>query len=127
MGAQMRALLYDRFGGPEVLRVAELPMPQPGVGEVVLRVHAATVGIGDCKARAGLLQHFHALRLPKIPGRYGCGEVATIGSQVDTVEVGDAVVFATLHSESGSAAEYVRLDAARLALKPGHLSCVETA
>jgi NADPH:quinone reductase-like Zn-dependent oxidoreductase len=123
----MKALLYDRFGGPEVLRIADVPMPEPGPREVVVRVCAATVGIGDCKARAGLLQHFHALRLPKIPGRYGCGEIAAAGAQVDAVKVGDAVVFATLHSESGSAAEYVRLDAARLALKPSNSSFVETA
>jgi NADPH:quinone reductase-like Zn-dependent oxidoreductase len=123
----VRALLYDRFGGPENLRVAELPMPQAGTGEVLVRVRAATVGVGDCKARAGLLRHFHALQLPKIPGRYGCGEIATVGALVEGIKVGEAVVFATLHSESGSAAEYVRLDARRVAAKPGNLSSIETA
>jgi NADPH:quinone reductase-like Zn-dependent oxidoreductase len=123
----MKALIYDRFGGPEVLHIAEVPTPEPGPREAVVRVRAATVGVGDCKARAGLLQQFHAPKLPKIPGRYGCGEVATVGAQADTVKVGDAVVFATLHSESGSAAEHVRLPAARLALKPRNLSFVDTA
>lgn len=123
----MKALLYDRFGGPEVLRIAELPVPQPGAGEVVVRARAATVGVGDCKARAGKLQQLHALRLPKIPGRYGCGEVAAVGAQVSNVRIGDGVVFATLHSESGSAAEFVRLAAGQVALKPRNLSSVETA
>jgi NADPH:quinone reductase-like Zn-dependent oxidoreductase len=123
----MKALRYDRFGGTDVLHIADVPMPQPGPGEVVVRVGAATVGVGDCKARAGLLTGFHAVQLPKIPGRYGCGEIATIGAQVDALRVGDAVVFATLHSESGSAAEYVRLDAARTAPSPRNLSCVDTA
>jgi NADPH:quinone reductase-like Zn-dependent oxidoreductase len=123
----VRALLYDRFGGPENLHVAELPVPQAGVGEVLVQVRAATVGVGDCKARSGLLRQFHALQLPKIPGRYGCGEIATVGAQVDGIKVGDAVVFATLHSESGSAAEYVRLDATRVAAKPGNLSSIQTA
>jgi len=123
----VKALLYEAFGGPDVLHIAELPMPQPGVGEVVVRVRAATVGVGDCKARAGLLQHHLALPLPKIPGRYGCGEVAAIGSQVNNFRAGDVVVFSTLHRESGSAAEYVRLAAAQIALKPRNLSPVETA
>jgi NADPH:quinone reductase-like Zn-dependent oxidoreductase len=123
----MKALRYDRFGGPEVLHIADLAMPEPGPNEVVVRVAAATVGVGDCKARAGLLQQFHALKLPKIPGRYGCGEIAAAGARVDMIKVADAVVFATLHSESGSAAEYVRLDAKQVALKPRNLSCVETA
>jgi NADPH:quinone reductase-like Zn-dependent oxidoreductase len=123
----MKALRYDRFGGPEVLHIADVAMPGPGPGEVVVRVCAATVGVGDCKARAGLLRQFHALKLPKIPGRYGCGEIAAAGARVDTIKVADAVVFATLHSESGSAAEYVRLDAKQVALKPRNLSCVETA
>jgi len=123
----VKALVYDQFGGPDVLHIAELPMPQPGAGEVVVRVRAATVGAGDCKARAGLLQHHLALPLPKIPGRYGCGEVAAIGSQVGNFRAGDVVVFSTLHRESGSAAEYVRLAAAQIALKPRNLSPVETA
>src|SRR5262249_20556858 len=123
----VKALLYEAFGGPEVLHIADVPMPQPGAGEVVVRVRAATVGVGDCKARAGLLQHHLALPLPKIPGRYGCGEVAAIGSQVDNFRIGDAVVFSTLHRESGSAAEYVRLAVGQIALKPRNLNHVETA
>src|SRR5262249_59465275 len=102
-------------GEREVLRLAELPMPTPAAGEVLVRVRAATVGIGDCKARAGLLRQFHTLQLPKIPGRYGCGEIASVGGEVGGIRVGDAVVFATLHSESGSAAEDVRLAATRVA------------
>jgi NADPH:quinone reductase-like Zn-dependent oxidoreductase len=123
----VKALLFDRFGDPQVLRLAEVLMPTPGAGEVLLRVRAATVGIGDCKTRAGLLRQFHMLQLPKIPGRYGCGEIAAVGPQVGGMRIGDAVVFATLHSESGSAAEYVRLAATRVAPKPRNLSCVETA
>ena len=123
----MKALVYDAFGGPEVLHVAERPIPEPGPVDVVVRVHAATVGVGDCKARAGLLQNFYALTLPKSPGRYGVGEVAHIGAAVDRIKVGDNVVFATLHTESGSAAEYVRVAAEKTALAPRTLGAVETA
>jgi NADPH:quinone reductase-like Zn-dependent oxidoreductase len=123
----MKALLYDTFGGPEVLHVAERPAPEPGPDDLVVHVHAATVGVGDCKARAGLLQNFYALNLPKSPGRYGVGEVARIGAAVDRIKVGDAVVFATLHTESGSAAEYVRVAAKKTALAPRTLDAVEAA
>jgi NADPH:quinone reductase-like Zn-dependent oxidoreductase len=123
----VKALLYDQFGGPEVLRLAEVPTPRPDESDVLVRVRAATVGVGDCKARAGLLRQFCALQLPKIPGRYGCGEIVSVGARVERLRVGDAVVFATLHSESGSAAEYVRLEAERVAAKPRNLTFVETA
>src|SRR5262249_13141219 len=123
----MKALMYRTYGEPEVLQLAECPMPQPGPQEVTVRVAAATVGIGDCKARAGLLNHLLALQLPKIPGRYGVGEIAALGARVARRAVGDAVVFATLHSESGSCAEYVRVAAESTAPAPRTLSDVETA
>ena len=123
----MRVLQYERYGGPEVLHVCEQPVPLPGPRDVVIRVQAATVGWGDCKARAGLLQNFYQISLPKIPGRYGSGSISTIGSQVDHVKIGDDVVFAPLHTDSGSAAEYVRVGADKIAAKPANLSHIETA
>jgi NADPH:quinone reductase-like Zn-dependent oxidoreductase len=91
------------------LYVAERPIPELGSGDVLVRVHAAMVGTGDCKTRAGLLQNFCCVTLPKIPGRYGSGEVAAVGMDAGTIRVGDGIVFATLHTESGSAAECVRV------------------
>ena len=123
----MKALLYETYGGPEVLHVAERPIPELRPGDALVRVHAATVGLGDCKIRAGLLQHFFRVTLPNIPGRYGSGEVAAVGTDASTIGVGDAVVFAALPAESGSAAEYVRVLAEKTALKPRDLGHVETA
>lgn len=123
----MKALLYDRYGEPEVLHTADCPMPEPGPHDVTVRVLAATVGIGDCKARAGLLRPFFSLKLPKIPGRYGVGEVAAVGAAVTAPKVGDAVVLATPHTGGGSSAEYVRVSAASTAPAPRTVSDVETA
>lgn len=120
----MKALLYDRFGGPDVLYLAELPVPKVGPAQVLIRVHAASVSIGDCKARRGLLRQ--VATLPKIPGRYGSGEVAAVGAQVSGLSVGDGVVFTTPHSASGSAAEYVCLAADMVTPKPSTLGPVET-
>ena len=93
--------------------------------DVLVRVHAATVGVVDCKSRRGLLSH--SAVLPQTPGRYGSGEIAAAGAQVGTFGIGDGVVFSTPHSESGNAAEYVRVAADKIALKSHTLSHVETA
>ncbi len=61
----MKALLYEAYGGPDVLRVAEVEDPSPGPGEVLIRVRAASVGPGDCKLRAGLLQAHFSISFPK--------------------------------------------------------------
>ena len=48
----MRAAVYRSFGGPEVVQVEELPKPVPGAGEVLVRVHASTVSVGDYRMRS---------------------------------------------------------------------------
>jgi NADPH:quinone reductase-like Zn-dependent oxidoreductase len=125
----VKVLQYATYGGPEVLHIAERPRPEPGPTDVVVRVHAATVVAGDCKTRAGLLQDHFQVKFPKIPGRYGSGTIAALGAgnMAHRYQIADAVVFATLHTESGSAAEYVCVAADKIALKPANLSHVETA
>lgn len=123
----LRALQFDRYGGPDVLHVAERKIPEIRATDVLIEVHAATVGWGDCKLRAGSLQNFYRVELPKVPGRYGSGKIAAIGSAVKTVARGDQVVFAPLHTESGSAAEFVCLAADKTAPKPPNYDHVQTA
>ncbi len=123
----MKVLRYERYGGPEVLQLHELPVPRAGPRDVMVRVRAATVGQGDCKARAGVLQRHFSVQFPKIPGRYGCGEVAEVGGEVDAVSVGDAVVFTAAHTGDGTCAEFVCCAPSSLAPKPHNLSHVETA
>jgi len=102
-------------------------MPEPGPGEVLVRVHAATVGWGDCKLRAGLLQNFHRVTLPKIPGCYGSGTIAAIGSDAHDRRIGEAVIFAAPHTQNGSAAEYVAVASENVAGKPENLDHVQVA
>ena len=109
------------------MHISERPIPEIGETDVLMRVHAATVGWGDCKLRAGLLQDFYSIVLPKIPGRYGSGVVAAIGTHVKETKVGESVVFAPLHTENGSAAEYVRVNAGNIAAKPRNLDHLQTA
>jgi NADPH:quinone reductase-like Zn-dependent oxidoreductase len=112
----MKALLYACYGGADVLRVAEVPDPSPGLGEVLIRVRAASVGPGDCKLRAGLLQAHFSISFPKIPGRYGAGEVVALGADVDAICIGDRVAFAAAHDENGSCAEMIVRPRGKIAL-----------
>jgi NADPH:quinone reductase-like Zn-dependent oxidoreductase len=123
----LKVLRFATYGGPEVLHVSEQPMPEPGPGEVLVRVHAATVGWGDCKLRAGLLQNFYRVTLPKIPGRYGSGTIAAVGSDVKDRRIGEAVIFAPPHTQNGSAAEYVAVASENVAGKPENLDHVQVA
>ena len=65
----MKAVQFERFGPPEVLAMAERPLPVPGPGEVLIEIAAASVTPGDSKLRAGLLQTIFPVSLPCIPGR----------------------------------------------------------
>jgi len=83
----MRAAQFNRFGGPEVLEIVDLPDPHPGPGEVRIVVRAAGVNAGDQKKRQGLMDP----DLPQTLGYEAAGLVDEIGDDVDGVEIGDAV------------------------------------
>lgn len=84
----MRACVYERFGGPEVLAWAEVPDPEPGPGQVLVRTRAAGVNYGDAKAMEGSSSR---ARLPGIPGLEFAGTVAALGQGVTALAVGDEV------------------------------------
>ncbi len=87
----MRAVRYDRYGGPEVLAVEEVPEPHPGPGQIRIAVRAASVNPVDWKIRAGYLSEFMPTDFPAGVGRDAAGVVEEIGDGVSDVEVGDAV------------------------------------
>src|ERR1700736_440013 len=123
----MKALLYDAYGGSDVLCLAEVEDPSPGPGELLIRVRAASVGPGDCKLRAGLLQRHFSFSFPKIPGRYGAGEVVALGADVDDIRIGDRVVFAAAHDENGSCAEMIVRPRGKIAPAPLNVTWSEAA
>jgi NADPH:quinone reductase-like Zn-dependent oxidoreductase len=123
----MKALLYEAHGGPDVLRVTEVPDPSAGPGELLIRVRAASVGPGDCKLRAGLLQAHFSISFPKIPGRYGAGEVVALGADVGDIRIGDRVAFAADHDENGSCAEMIVRPRGKIASAPATLTFPEAA
>ncbi|HSD27522.1 MAG TPA: quinone oxidoreductase, partial [Vicinamibacteria bacterium] len=107
----MKAIRIDGFGGPEVLRLAELPDPSPGPGQVVVRVAAAGVNFVDVYHRTGLYPN----PLPLVPGMEGAGVVAERGSGVATLREGDRVAWTGI---LGSYAERVLIAADRAVLLP---------
>lgn len=86
----MKAVLYRRHGGPEVLEYADWPTPEPRPGEVLVRLRAASVNRMDVAVRGGWPGI--RLELPHINGADGAGEVAALGDGVSRLAIGDHVV-----------------------------------
>ncbi len=94
----MRAIQITETGGPEVLRLAELPDPEPGPGQLLVEIAAAGVNYIDTYQRSGA----YPMPLPFIPGSEGAGTVTAVGPDVSDVSVGDQVAWA---ASPGSYAE----------------------
>lgn len=107
----MRAILVREPGGPEVMEVAEVSVPEPGPGQARVRLVYAGVNFIDVYHRTGL----YRLPLPFTPGSEGAGVVDAVGDGVDEVRVGDRVAYA---GQVGSYAEQVVIDASRLVPVP---------
>jgi NADPH:quinone reductase len=107
MTTTMRAVRVHAFGGPEVLRVDELPIPQPGPGEVLIRVHVAGINFVESTVRAGLYPAAAAVGLvpPFVPGSEVAGVIAAVGPGESRWRPGDRV--AALVGFGGGYAQYV--------------------
>jgi NADPH:quinone reductase-like Zn-dependent oxidoreductase len=87
----MKAVIFEDFGGPEVLHLAEVEAPKPGPKHVRVRVRAAGVNPIDHKIRSGLMRPNLPARLPAIPGSEAAGVVEEVGAEVTGIGVGDEV------------------------------------
>ena len=98
----MKAIRVPQFGGPEVLKLEEIPTPKPDAGQVLVRIRAAGVNPYDTYMRAGT----YAIKppLPYTPGSDAAGTIEAIGSGVKKVEPGDRVY--TAQTLTGAYAEY---------------------
>lgn len=123
----MQAIQYDRFGPPDVLRLVDLPEPEPGPGQVRVDLRTASVIPGDCKLRAGHLQAHFAVRFPKIPGRDGAGVVSQLGAGVDGLSIGSKVCVVAQHTEQGTYAQAVVRDTHSIVPLPPNLTFEEGA
>ncbi len=113
-----RAVVFDEYGGPEVLRLAELPDPEPGPGQVRIRVRAAGVQPADTKLRSGAWRNWASVTFPARLGNEAAGVIDAIGADVTDFGLGDEV----LGPANGAYADAVVTDARLIALKPAAVS-----
>ena len=133
----MKAIVYERYGPPEVLQLKEVEKPVPRHDEVLIKIHATTVTSGDWRVRSlnvpagfGLITRLvFGVSRPRQPilGTELAGEVESVGNDVSRFKVGDQVI-AFSGAGMGCHAEYkcMREDGA-VALKPPSLTCDEAA
>nr|WTE04991.1 NAD(P)-dependent alcohol dehydrogenase [Streptomyces anulatus] len=120
----MRAALYDRYGPPEVLYEGRVPVPVRQPGEVLVRVHAASVNGGELYGRAGKVRLVTGRRFPQRTGLDFVGEVAEVDPTVTGPRAGDRV-WGLLGRTFGSAAEYVSVRPRQIAYAPGNVTPTE--
>jgi NADPH:quinone reductase-like Zn-dependent oxidoreductase len=123
----MQAIQYAQYGGPDVLRLADVPDPEPGPGQVRVALRAASVIPADWKLRAGHLKQYFPISFPKIPGRDGAGVVTGLGPGVDYVAVGTPVCVVAQHVEPGTYAQAIVRDRESIVPLPPNLGFDEGA
>ncbi|MGB3336018.1 MAG: NAD(P)-dependent alcohol dehydrogenase [Devosia sp.] len=126
----MRALVYDRYGPPETLRLEQVPQPQPAPGEVLVRVHATALNSWDWDLMVGTAMGrvTSPFRPPhKTLGADIAGTVEAVGAGVTTFAPGDAVFGDLSEGKWGGLADYVCAKATALAPIPAGLSFIDAA
>lgn len=129
---EMKAIISERYGGPETLKLSEVSTPTPNENQVLVRVRASSINFGNYVLLSGkprLARLVFGLMKPKypIPGGDMAGIVEAVGAKVTQFQAGDEV-FGDLSSSGFSAfAEYVVVDEKTLALKPTNLTFAEAA
>ncbi len=111
----MKAIQVKQVGGPEAMQLVDLPVPEPKANEAVVKLSASGVNFIDVYFREGR----YKAPLPLVLGQEGAGVVTAVGSEVNSVAVGDRVAWSGLH---GAYAEYAAVAADRLVVVPHAVS-----
>ncbi|MFJ9709759.1 NADP-dependent oxidoreductase [Streptomyces sp. NPDC101234] len=122
MSARMHAVVQSVFGGPETLEYAETGVPEPGPGQVLLRVAGAGINPGDAVLRSGRVPEL--VELPWTPGNDVAGVVERVGEGVTRFAPGDEVYGLMPVSRRGAYAEFTAAPAEALAFAPKNLDLV---
>ncbi len=134
----MKAVVYERYGSPEVLRLVEIAKPTPKDNEVLVRVRATTVTKGDVRMRSFTVPRaqwiparlYLGIRKPRRPilGMELAGDIEAVGSNVTRFKVGDPVFASTFEVSFGGYAEYTCMpEDGQIVLKPDQVSYGEAA
>lgn len=136
----MKAIIYEKYGPPEVLKLREIAKPSPKNNEILIKVHATTVHRGDTRMRSlnvpgmrwqvFLARLYLGVRKPKraILGMELSGEIEAVGSNVTNYQVGDEVFASTVWSDFGGYAEYKCMpENGAITIKPTNMTFDEAA
>ncbi len=135
----MKAIVYENYGSPDVLKLRDVEKPTPKDDEVLVKIHTAAVTPSDCELRSfnfpvlwfwiplRLYMGIFKPRMRKIPGSYFAGEIETVGKDVKEFEQGDRV-FASSGIGLGAYAAYVSLKStSSIAIMPSNMTYEEAA
>jgi len=123
----MKAVHIHDYGGLDVLHYEDASRPTPGVGEVLIRVHATTINPFDCAVRAGYMGQYFNYTFPLILGTDVSGVVEEVGEGVTDVSPGEIVYTRAGVYKDGAHAEYVLAFAADVVAKPQSLDHIHAA
>ncbi|MBB4858635.1 NADPH:quinone reductase-like Zn-dependent oxidoreductase [Novosphingobium chloroacetimidivorans] len=117
----MKAVQLAAYGGVDQLSLAEWPRPEPGPGEVLLRIHASAVNPFDLLVREGIFAQFIPLPLPAVPGGDAAGTIEALGEGVQGYDIGDRVIADFPTAGRGSHAEFGVISVNAIAPLPDQL------
>ena len=123
----MKAVVAHQWGGPQVLKVEDVPLPQPKENEILIKSFAAGVNSFDAGLLSGKYAKAFGTQLPWVPGYDVAGTIEKIGTSVKKVKAGDPVYAFISIPNGGGYAEYAIAKENQAALKPATLSFVEAA
>lgn len=114
----MKAVRYSSYGGPEVFKYEDAPIPVIGKDDVLVKVAGTTFNPADTTLRSGNVKDYISLEFPFIPCYDVAGVIEEVGENVSDFVIGDKVFGYIDLSRNGAAAEYVSCKAEYLALAP---------
>jgi NADPH:quinone reductase-like Zn-dependent oxidoreductase len=123
----MKAFVVERYGSAEMVRAVDVPDPQVGDHDLLVRVHAASVNPLDLKTRDGAFKAILPYRLPFILGNDMAGVVVAVGAAVTRFTVGDDVYGRPRKDRIGTFAELIAIHEDDVAIKPARLTIEEAA
>ncbi len=123
----MKRIQYDKYRGPELMRLADFELPLPGKGEVAVKVKFAAINPIDWKVRSGYLKFVTGKAFPRAMGSDFSGTVISVGPGVARFKPGDAVFGLSRIKESGALGDAVITEESFLAKKPDSISFEDAA
>jgi len=123
----MRAIIYNQFGGPSVLKMAEVPVPDTSNDKVLVKVKSVSINPLDWKIREGEMKMQSGTKFPKSVGMDFSGIVERAGSAVKNFKQGDEVFGIVDVFKGGALSEFLVASEKDIAVKPGNISFEQAA